>query len=136
LLIGALVVALALAYFAFQAFQGATVYYYTVKELQREGQALAGRTVRVKGKLVPASFQRVPGTDEARFLLRDDNGDLLSASYRGALPDLFFNENSQLVLQGTYRPGEPFQVERILVQCPSKYQEAGPASEGGSGGAA
>ena len=55
LLIAGFLVALALAFFAFNAFQGATAYYLTVSELlQREP---SDRIVRVNGKLIPDSYQ-------------------------------------------------------------------------------
>ena len=58
LAVGGAVVVAALAYFAFMAFQSATVYYYTVGELQERGATAAGETVRVSGKLVDGSFSR------------------------------------------------------------------------------
>lgn len=122
------VVLLALAYFVLQAFQGATVYYYTAAELRGAGPSLSGEPVRVMGKLDPGSFERVSGTSEAHFRVVDEDGDPLQAVYPGALPDLFFNEHSTLILHGTYQLDGPFTVERILVQCPSKYIEEEPAS--------
>ena len=52
----------ALGYFAFTAFQSATLYYYTVEELQQRGHVEDGRFVRVSGKLLPGSFTREPGS--------------------------------------------------------------------------
>ena len=43
-----------MGYFAFMAFQSATVYYYTVGEMDDVGATPDGRFVRVSGKLVPS----------------------------------------------------------------------------------
>lgn len=129
LIVGAVLV-MALAYFAFQAFNSATVYYYTVAELQGGGSALYGQSLRVKGKLVQDSFRRDAETSAAYFQVQDENGDVLNASYQGAVPDLFFNEHSTITLQGSYQPEGTFTTDSILVKCPSKYLEAG---EGGPG---
>ena len=38
------------------------------------------------------------------------------------LPDLFFNPHSEIILQGSYGPGQVFEADTILVKCPSKYR--------------
>ena len=76
LAVGGAVVVAALAYFAFMAFQSATVYYYTVGELQERGATAAGETVRVSGKLVDGSFSRDTDSTLARFALTDGATDL------------------------------------------------------------
>ena len=117
---GAAVVAVALAYFAFMAFQSATVYYYTVGELQDRGPTAVGETVRVSGKLVDGSFSRDTDSTLARFALTD-GGTALSATHDGVLPELFFNEHSEIILEGGYTPEGVFQSHNVIVKCPSKY---------------
>ena len=58
LIIGSVVLIGALVYFAFLAFQSATVYYYTVGELNALGPTAEGKVVRVSGKLTHGSFFR------------------------------------------------------------------------------
>ena len=123
LLIGAALLVGALVYFAYTAFQGSTVYYYTVGELARQGAALQGRSVRVSGKLVAASFQREPGSTLAAFSITD-GATMLLATYQGVVPDLFFNEHSDLVLHGTYQGDGTFHADNVIVKCPSKYVAA------------
>ena len=128
LLVGLAVLAAALGYFAFLAFQSATVYFYTVSEMSDQTATPEGRTVRVGGKLVPESFHRADGSTVASFALTDGAA-TLNAVHDGILPDLFFNEHSEIILEGAHVPGEPFVSERIIVKCPSKYvameEEAG-----------
>ena len=68
-LFAAVVLCAALGYFAYMAFQGAMVYYYTVSEISSQPATAEGRTVRVSGKLKPGSFHRVEGSTSAHFSL-------------------------------------------------------------------
>ena len=114
----ALVVAV-LSYFTYDAMQGAAVYYLTVTEAV--GQNSDQETVvRVNGTLVQESFIRGDDRIESYFDVTDDIS-TIKAHFSGVLPDLFFNENSQLVLEGSFDGGGVFQVQNILVKCPSKY---------------
>ena len=119
LIIAMTLLVVALGYFAFTAFQGATVFYLTVGELL-EGEGEAGETVRVSGKLVQDSFQREAKGTLARFNLTDGQN-LLPSIHDGVLPDLFFNEHSEIVLQGYYGEDGVFQSQMVVVKCPSKY---------------
>jgi cytochrome c-type biogenesis protein CcmE len=121
--IGLAVVIAALGYLGFMAFQGATVYFYTVGELQQNGPSEDGRLVRVSGKLVPGSFSREEGSTLAHFALTD-GAEILAAVHEGVLPDLFFNEHSDIILEGSYKPGGVFESHNVIVKCPSKYVAA------------
>ena len=120
LLIALVVLVGAAGYFAFQAFAGATVYYYTVGEMNDLGSTPEGRMVRVSGKLVPGSFHRADGSTLAEFHLTD-GAESLSATHDGVLPDLFFNEHSEIILEGRYHLNGVFMSENVIVKCPSKY---------------
>ncbi len=120
LLVGFVVLAVAFGYLAFLAFQSATVYFYTVGEMAEQGPTPEGRTVRVSGKLVPSSFHRDDGSTIANFTLTDGSH-TLGAMHNGILPDLFFNEHSEIILEGTHTPGQAFQSQNVIVKCPSKY---------------
>ena len=116
--VGLLIVAL--GYFAYTAFQGATVFYLTVGELlERQGEV--GETVRVNGKLVPDSFRRDSEGTVARFTLTDGQK-VLPAVHDGILPGLFFNEHTEIVLEGHYGDDGVFQSQMVIVKCPSKYE--------------
>ena len=115
-------------YFAFSAFSSATLYYLTVDEAVAQRSELQGERFQVKGRLIPESFQRQDGSIMASFTL-EESGAELHASYNGVLPDLFFNEHSEIVLQGQLGPSDVFATEQVLVKCPSKYQSYEPSSE-------
>jgi cytochrome c-type biogenesis protein CcmE len=118
MIIAVVLLVMALGYLGYTAFQGATVFYLTVGELL-DGEAGVGETIRVNGNLVPDSFQRDTEGTIARFSLTDGQ-QLLPAVHDGILPELFFNEHSEIVLQGHYLDGV-FQSQMVIVKCPSKY---------------
>ena len=119
-LIGLVVLIGALGYLGVMAFQSATVYYYTVDELDGIGPTPEGKVIRVSGKLVPASFHREDGSILARFSLTDGS-ETVGASHEGVLPDLFFNDHSEIILEGTYTTDGLFESQNVIVKCPSKY---------------
>ena len=121
-----LVVGLALGYMVYADFPGNALYFMSVNEFMEREEAQDGRIVRVSGKLVDGSFQREVNSINTSFRLVDEGtglaGEYLLASYVGVLPDLFFNPHSEIILQGSYGPGQVFEADTILVKCPSKYQ--------------
>ena len=121
-----LVVGLALGYMVYAAFPGNALYFMSVNEFMDKEEAQDGRIVRVSGKLMDGSFHRADNSTNTTFRLIDE-GNLLGAenllaSYVGVLPDLFFNPHSEIILQGSYGPGQVFAADTILVKCPSKYR--------------
>ncbi len=120
MLLAVVVLVGALAYFGVIAFKSATVYYYTVGELSEVGPTPDGQMVRVSGKLVPDSFRRDGLSTLANFQLTDGT-ETLAAAHDGIVPDLFFNEHSDIILEGSYRPDGVFESQNVIVKCPSKY---------------
>ena len=126
------VIALAVAYMAYAAFPGNTLYFVTVSEFVDDARLQDGQTLRVAGALSPDSFRREDGSAVSRFALGDKEPDVpgiaagspeMAASYVGVLPDLFFNPHSEIILEGSYdAQNGVFVTDNILVKCPSKYQ--------------
>lgn len=114
------VLGLALGYFSYIAFQGAAVFYVTVDELV-SGTVTGEDTIRVSGRLVPDSFQREAQGTVAHFDIAG-GGQVLPAVYDGTIPSLFFDEHSEIVLEGSYDSEGMFTTSLIIVKCPSKYE--------------
>ena len=127
LLIGA-----AVAFFAITAFKNATVYYMTVGELEVQGPTEEGRLVRVAGTLVQDSFLRAENGIDVSFQLQDGEGSVLPVDFKGDVGQLFFNEYSTIVLEGAYGTNGIFGAEKLIISCPSKYQNQGDEEPAGS----
>ena len=124
--VGLTVVLGALSFLGFTTFQSATVYFYTVGEIKQIGTTEEGRIVRVNGKLVQDTFVREESSTVARFTLQDTEGtETLSAVHQGVVPDLFFNDHSEIILEGSYSEDGVFHSQNVIVKCPSKYVAAG-----------
>ena len=112
----------ALVYFAFVAFRGATVSYHSVSEALRLGPTPQDRMVGVKGKLVEGSYARSPDGLVANFRLHDTDGPAaMPVRYTGEIGQVFFNEHSEIILQGAIGPDGVMAAENLTVRCPSKY---------------
>ena len=121
LVIAGMLLASAFIYLGFLGFQGSAVYYLTVTEATSRGNA-AQDALRVSGKLAPESFQREPGSTVAAFTLVDpETGQTLSVTHDGVVPDLFFNEHSEIVAEGALDADGVFHSDLIIVKCPTKY---------------
>ncbi len=115
-------VAGALVYFAFTAFQGATVSYLSIAQALDESPTASDRQVGVKGKLVMDSYVRDADGLTARFLLKDEDGTgELEITYKGEIGQVFFNEYSEIILQGQKLVDGSFNADNLTVRCPSKY---------------
>ena len=73
-----------------------------------------------------AVWSRIPSRGSraqpsANFQIANE-GQVLDASYEGVVPDLFFNLESEIVLEGKYSPASRFHVDNVVVKCPSKYE--------------
>lgn len=112
----------ALIYFGYVAFQGATVAYHSVAQASALGPTPQDRAIGVKGKLVQGSYVRSPDGLVANFRLRDEGGPAqIPVRYSGEIGQVFFNEHSEIILQGAIGDEGTFTAETLTVRCPSKY---------------
>ncbi|MBT3996475.1 MAG: cytochrome c maturation protein CcmE [Chloroflexi bacterium] len=115
-------VAAALAYFAFTAFEGATVDYLSVAEVNVVSPTEIDRQVGVTGKLVQDSYVRDADGLTAHFSIKDEDGiEQLDVVYKGEIGQVFFNDHSEIILQGQKLVDGSFNADNLTVRCPSKY---------------
>ncbi len=115
-------VAAALAYFAFTAFEGATVDYLSVADVVEVSPTEIDRQVGVTGKLVQDSYVRDADGLTAHFSIKDEDGiDQLDVTYKGEIGQVFFNDHSEIILQGQKLVDGSFNADNLTVRCPSKY---------------
>lgn len=103
---------------ALTAFQENILYYYTPSDVSA-GKAPQDRLFRVGGMVMAGSFQRPPGSLEARFVLTDYDKDI-TVSYTGVLPDLF-REGQGIIARGRLGEDGIFVAEEVLAKHDENY---------------
>jgi cytochrome c-type biogenesis protein CcmE len=117
-----ILVSAALAYFAFTAFEGATVDYLSVAQVGVASPTDIDRQVGVTGKLVQDSYVRDADGLTAHFSIKDEEGiEQLEVVYKGEIGQVFFNDHSEIILQGQKLVDGSFNADNLTVRCPSKY---------------
>ena len=110
------------AYLAVIAFNEATVKFSSVDDVVLHETRGGTQSVGVLGKLVPNSYIKSPDGVTANFRLRDEGGSLeLPVVYSGEVGQVFFNDHSEIILNGTLGPDGVLGAEMLTVRCPSKY---------------
>ena len=99
------------------ALQRNVAYLYTPSEVLR-GEAGDQARFRLGGMVADGSFERAPGSMQARFVV-DDGDARLPVVYEGILPDLF-RENQAVVATGSMREGT-FVAEQVLAKHDENY---------------
>lgn len=145
---GALILA-AVVYLIFSSTQASKEYFMTVDELNAEGAAAVGKSLRLSGAVIGDTIQydaetltlsfdvaHVPG-DNAEIERLGGLGAALKAAvedptrarvkviYVGPKPDLLRNE-AQAIMTGKIDEKGVFHADELLLKCPTKYEEAVP----------
>ena len=109
-------------YLAVTAFNEATVEFLSIEDAVKNQPYDDADSVGVLGKLVPGSYIKSPDGVTANFRLKDENGSVeLPVVYSGEVGQVFFNDHSEIILNGTMGPDGVLQAEMLTVRCPSKY---------------
>lgn len=125
LVIGGLVVAIVTGYLMLSGFSAGRVYYHTVEDFV--AQPTVGEFVRVSGVVEAGSIDWRPTDVALAFTMVGENGEArLPIRYDKVKPDLF-DEDVPVVVEGRLGADGVFTAERVLVQCPSKYEAASDA---------
>lgn len=118
-LMGGIIVFLAIGYLVFMGFQDSVTYYYTVSELMEQGSSIYDENVRVKGQIAPGSVEQEAAGRVLRFTIIDE-GESLSVTYLGAVPDTF-KIGAEVVVEGQFNSNGIFQAHTLMPKCPSRY---------------
>ena len=121
-IIGATIIAAAVAYLSYTGIRETSVYYLTIDEFLARREAVAGEGLRVAGRVGSKSINWNPATLDLRFRLANfDENDGVDVAYNGVLPDMFA-EGRDVIVEGTYGSGGAFHARTLLTACPSKYE--------------
>lgn len=110
-----------LSFLIYDNFQQSAAYYIHVKELLEESPA-SDKYLRVSGLLLPETIAWNGEEEVLTFEIQDTtSAERLPVKYHKIKPENL-EENEGLLLEGYYQ-GDHLQVEKIMFQCPSKYEE-------------
>ncbi len=111
-----------ITYLAVTAFNEATVQFMSVEEVVEYQSPGDAQSIGVLGKLVPGSYIKSPDGITANFRLKDENGSVeLPVVYTGEVGQVFFNDHSEIILNGKLESEGVLNAELLTVRCPSKY---------------
>jgi cytochrome c-type biogenesis protein CcmE len=127
-MVGLVGVAAVVTYLIWTGVSETMVYYMTPVELMAKVEADPSfRVVGVKvgGKVVPGTYQRVEGQLLHTFMVRDlvDESVTFQAEYSDALPDTFADD-VEVVMEGRLREDGVFEATTLLTKCGSRYEAA------------
>ena len=115
-----LLVALLLAFISYAgwSFADSVTPYVGIKE----AKAATSSSVQVKGLLAKdAPAPHMEGNDFVFTLQDEETGEELLVHYHGTKPDQF-DEAHHIVAIGKMQ-GEAFSSDKLLIKCPSKYEQ-------------
>ncbi len=107
---------IAFSAFAFYSFSSTLNPYVTFAEAAKKSG-----TVQVSGFLVDDQITYELESRKLHFYLEDEEGTKVLVNYHGAKPDNMEHAESVVVI-GNFN-GDIFEANRLLVKCPSKYEE-------------
>jgi len=127
-MVGLVGVAAVITYLVWTGVSETMVYYLTPSELMAkvsEDPSFTEVGVKVSGKVIPGTYERVEGELLHRFRVRDlvDESVTFEVEYRDALPDTFTDE-AEVVLEGRLNAAGVFQATTLLTKCGSRYEAA------------
>lgn len=109
--------------------------YVTFDEALAQAEAGSSHSLHVVGELKKDQAGHVvgiaPGADRVSFsfVMVDENGKEQRVQYNEPMPT-DFTKSEKVVVVGRYRD-DAFVADKILLKCPSKYQEPAKLTSGG-----
>lgn len=100
----------------FVGLRSSIVYFVSPSELAQK--ALPGHRLRLGGLVLEGTVRQ--SADGAISFIVTDGATQVQVHYAGLLPDLF-REGQGVVAEGTWRPGQPFEAERVLAKHDETY---------------
>jgi len=148
-LLGGFLILAAVVYLIVSSTQASAEYFMTIEELNAEGKAVIGKSLRASGAVVGETIQYDPQTLTLSFTVAhvpgenaeieiqgglaevlhqaviDPNSPRLKVIYNGPKPDLLRDE-AQAIMTGHLGEDGVFYADELLLKCPTKYEEAVP----------
>jgi len=102
--------------------------YVNFEQARQLSTAGSKKDIHVVGELKKDEMGNVIGIEEGAdkvsfsFIMIDDNGKEQRVLYNQPMPP-DFQRSEKVVVIGSYKEDESFYARKILLKCPSKYQE-------------
>ena len=120
--IAALLIVGGLGYLFFTGMQGNMVFYYTVGEVLEQRDTLAGRPLRIAGKVVPGTIEKSPSNYlDVRFVIHEGD-ERVPVEFHGTVPDTLVDD-SDAVVAGAARRRRHLPRHRGAGQVPFQVRE-------------
>ena len=124
IIIAFLAITISVVYLVIASFSSATTNYLSVEDALNE-TANSKSSLGIIGKLVPNSFRRSADGLTAYFSITDESSEQqMSVSYSGEIGEIFFNENAEIIIQGSMDENGIFKTDTLSIRCPSKYVDS------------
>ena len=121
IIIAFMAITIAVIYLIVASFSSATTSYMSVEDAVGDSNVNSAN-LGVIGKLVPNTFRRSTDGLTAYFSIKDEFSEKqMSVSYSGEIGEIFFNENAEIIIQGTMGGDGIFVTNTLSIKCPSKY---------------
>ena len=127
ILIGAGVIAVALAYMIYAGVTQSAVYFVTPSELQ--ASPVTGKAYRLGGMVLPGTLKWEPRSLDLAFTLSDGKA-TVPVRHKGTAPDLF-GEGRGAVVEGSWTPEGYFKASLILAKHSEEYKAPHDANQSG-----
>jgi cytochrome c-type biogenesis protein CcmE len=128
LVIGGVIVVGVTAYMAYRGAAASWQYYLTADECLAERASLAGRRLRVSGRIAADTLIVENDRRRASFTLAGEGkGVSLKVACRGPLPDNLA-EGIAVLVEGRIDDSGVLQGEKVLTRCDGKYEPRLPAA--------
>ena len=127
-MVGLVGVAAVISYLVWTGVSTTMVYDLTPTELMERIEAdpsFRELGVKISGKVVPGTYERVEGELLHRFVVQDlENPNVtFPVEWRDALPDTF-TDQVEVVVEGRLDEAGVFQATTLLTKCGSRYEAA------------
>lgn len=121
--VGASLLVFAIGFLIYSGVKTSGTYYYTVSEVLSMDPRALKTGLRLEGKVIPGSIKKDAGNLKLNFAITDESEKSMTVLWKGVVPDMF-QDNIDVVVEGSVNENGKFVANRLLTSCPSKYEAA------------
>ncbi len=122
-LIGASLLVFTIGFLIYTGVKASGTYYYTVSEVLAMGPKAQRGGLRLEGRVEPGSIKKDVDNLKLNFAITDESKKSMTVVWKGVTPDMF-QENIDVVVEGSLDQDGQFIATKLLTSCPSKYEAA------------